>query len=79
MSKLKAQIFSPEELLIGKYYRSNARFGEGEIVQVDKRGDIHFPNGFVFAVRVRPTQFASNPIVYKDFWATLLVANPVNY
>jgi hypothetical protein len=79
MSKLKAQIFSLEELLIGTYYRSNERFGEGEIVQADKRGDVHFPNGNVFAVRVRPTAFASNPNVYKDFWATLVIAEPVKY
>jgi hypothetical protein len=79
MSKLNAQIFSLEELLIGKYYRSNQRFGEGEIVEVAKRGDVHFPKGNAFAVRVRPTMFASNPTVYKDFWATLLVADSVNY
>jgi hypothetical protein len=79
MYKLNAQLFSIEELLNGKYYRSNARFGEGEIVEVVKRQDVHFPKGNAFAVRVRPTLFASNPTVYKDFWATILIANSENY
>jgi hypothetical protein len=68
MNKLKMEINTIGELLMGKEYHSRGRFGFGEIVEVQPRGDVHFPNGFVYAVRVSPNNYDPKS---KDFWATV--------
>ena len=60
------------ELLIGKEYHSRARTGYGEIVEAQPRGDVHFPNGFVYAVRVSRNHYDPNS---KEFWATVGVVS----
>ena len=56
------------ELLIGKEYHSTIRTGFGKIVEVKPRGDVHFPNGFVYAIRVSTNSYNPNS---KEFWATI--------
>ena len=56
------------ELLMGKEYHSRTRTGYGEIVEVQPRGDVHFPNGFVFAVRISRNSYDPNS---KEYWATV--------
>lgn len=68
MNKLKMEINTIGELLMGKEYYSRARSGFGQIVEVQPRGDVHFPKGFVFAVRVSPNSYDPNS---KEFWATV--------
>ena len=58
------------DLLIGKSYHSTARTGWGEIVESKLRGDVHFPDGFVFAIRVKPYP-AQVSYGAKEFWATV--------
>lgn len=58
------------ELLIGKEYQSRARTGFGEILEARQRGDVHFPSGYVFAVRVSKNNYNPNS---KEFWATVAV------
>jgi hypothetical protein len=68
MNKLKMEINTIGELLIGKEYHSRGRFGYGQIVEARPRGDVHFPNGFVFAVRVSKNNYDPSS---KEFWATV--------
>ena len=56
------------ELLIGKEYHSTIRTGFGKVVEVKPRGDVHFPNGFVYAIRVSTNSYNPNS---KEFWATI--------
>jgi hypothetical protein len=74
MNKLKIEINTIGELLIGKSYHSRARSGWGEIVEAKPRGDVHFPNGFIFAVRVKPYP-AQVSYGAKEFWATVGVVS----
>jgi len=68
MNKLKMEINTIGELLIGKEYHSRGRFGFGEIVEAKLRGDVHFPNGYVFAIRVSTNSYDPKS---KEFWATV--------
>jgi hypothetical protein len=68
MNKLKMEINTIGELLIGKEYHSTIRTGFGKIVEVKPRGDVHFPNGFVYAIRVSTNSYNPNS---KEFWATI--------
>jgi hypothetical protein len=68
MNKLKMEINTIGELLMGKEYHSRIRTGYGEIVEVQPRGDVHFPNGFVFAVRISRNSYDPNS---KEYWATV--------
>jgi hypothetical protein len=68
MNKLKMEINTIGELLIGKEYHSTARTGWGTILEARPRGDVHFPNGFVYAVRVSTNSYNPNS---KEFWATV--------
>ena len=70
MSRLKMEISSTANLLVGKSYHSNARTGWGEIVEAKARGDVHFQNGFVYAIRVKPYP-AQVSYGAKEFWATI--------
>jgi hypothetical protein len=72
MNKLKMEKLNLGDLLIGKSYHSTARTGWGEIVESKMRGDVHFPNGFVFAIRVKPYP-AQVSYGAKEFWATVAV------
>jgi hypothetical protein len=74
MNKLKIEINTIGELLIGKSYHSRTRSGWGEIVEAKPRGDVHFPNGFIFAVRVKPYP-AQVSYGAKEFWATVGVVS----
>ena len=56
------------ELLVGKEYHSTIRTGFGEILEAKLRGDVHFPNGFVYAIRVSPNHYDPKS---KEFWATV--------
>ena len=58
------------ELLIGREYQSTTRTGFGEILEAKLRGDVHFPSGLVYAVRVSPNNYKPNS---KEFWATVAV------
>jgi hypothetical protein len=68
MNKLKMQELNVGELLVGQEYHSNARTGWGTILETKQRGDVHFPSGFVFAVRVSANGYDPNS---KEFWATV--------
>jgi hypothetical protein len=70
MNKLKMEKINLGDLLIGKSYHSTARTGWGEIVESKLRGDVHFPDGFVFAIRVKPYP-AQVSYGAKEFWATV--------
>ena len=56
------------ELLVGKSYQSRIRNGFGEILEARPRLDVHFPNGFVYAIRVAKNPY--NPSS-EEFWATV--------
>jgi hypothetical protein len=68
MKKLQMEEINVGELLIGREYQSRIRTGFGEILEAKLRGDVNFPNGFVYAVRVSPNNY--NP-TSKEFWATV--------
>jgi hypothetical protein len=72
MNKLKMKKLNVGDLLIGKSYHSTNRTGWGEIVESKMRGDVHFPSGFVFAIRVKPYP-AQVSYGAKEFWATVAV------
>lgn len=68
MNKQQFQKINVGELLVGQEYQSSIRTGFGEILEARPRGDVHFPNGFVFAVRVSPNHYDPKS---KEFWATV--------
>jgi hypothetical protein len=70
MNKIKMQKLSAGESLVGQEYQSRIRTGFGEILEARLRGDVHFPNGFVYAVRVSANNYNPNS---KEFWATVAV------
>jgi len=70
MNKMKMQKLNVGELLVGQEYHSRRRAGWGEILEARQRGDVHFPNGYVFAVRVSANHY--NP-KSNEFWATVSV------
>jgi hypothetical protein len=67
---MKMEKINVGELLIGKEYQSRARTGFGEILETKLRGDVHFPSGYVYAVRVSQNNYNPNS---KEFWATVAV------
>lgn len=74
-----ANLYTIENLLIGKFYRSNSRKGfEGIIQDAEKRSEIWYgENHEAYLVRVRP-QFSSTSGLTsfsygKDFYATIAV------
>ncbi len=70
MNKQKFQKINVGELLIGESYHSTARSSWGQIVEAKLRGDVHFPNGLVYSVRVMPYP-AQVSYGAKEFWATV--------
>jgi hypothetical protein len=68
MNKQQFQKINIGELLIGQEYQSSIRTGFGEILEAIPRGDVNFPDGFVYAVRVSTNNY--NP-TSKEFWATV--------
>ena len=70
MNKIKMQNLNVGELLVGQEYHSQVRTGWGEILEAKLRSDVHFPNGYVFAVRVSANHY--NP-KSEQFWATVAV------
>jgi hypothetical protein len=70
MNKIKMQKLNVGELLVGQKYHSHIRNSWGEILEARQRGDVHFPNGYVFAIRVSANHYNPNS---KEFWATVSV------
>jgi hypothetical protein len=68
MNKLKMENLNASELLVGKEYHSTIRTGFGKILEAKLRGDVHFPNGFVYAIRVSKNNYSPTS---KEFWATV--------
>lgn len=69
MNKYKMEINTIGELLIGKEYHSSIRIGRwGSILEAKPRGDVHFPSGFVYAIRVSGNGYDPDS---KEFWATV--------
>jgi hypothetical protein len=68
MKKYKMEMNNISELLIGKEYHSTARTGWGTILEAKSRGDVHFPDAYVFAVRVSGNGYDPSS---KEFWATV--------
>jgi hypothetical protein len=68
MNKLKMQNLNVGELLVGQEYHSSIRTGFGTILEAKLRGDVHFPSGYVFAIRVSGNGYSPNS---KEFWATV--------
>jgi hypothetical protein len=65
---MSAKSYSIENLLVGKYYRSNSRHDEGVILHAEKRDGIWYGENFeAYVVQVSPTRGI------KDFWATVAV------
>ena len=65
---MKMEKINVGELLIGREYHSTIRTGFGEILEAKLRGDVHFPSGLVYAVRVSQNNYNPNS---KEFWATV--------
>jgi hypothetical protein len=70
MNKQKFQKVSASDSLVGQEYQSTIRSGFGEILEARPRGDVHFPNGFVYAIRVSKNNYDPTS---KEFWATVAV------
>jgi hypothetical protein len=68
MKKLQMEEINVGELLIGREYQSRIRTGFGEIIETKLRGDVHFPNGLVYAIRVSKNNYDPTS---KEFWATV--------
>jgi hypothetical protein len=68
MYKLKMEINTIGELLLGKEYHSTARTGFGTILEARSRGDVHFPGAYVYSVRVSTNSYDPHS---KEFWATV--------
>ena len=64
------QKLSAGESLVGQEYHSRIRNAWGEILEARPRLDVHFPNGFVYAIRVSANHYNPNS---KEFWATVAV------
>jgi hypothetical protein len=68
-----ANLYSIENLLEGKYYRSTSRRGlDGIIQHAEKRDGIWYDNAEAYLVRVRPT-YKGDGIFRNDFYATIAV------
>jgi hypothetical protein len=70
MNKQKFQKLNVGELLIGQEYHSRIRTGFGEILEARQNGDVNFPNGFVYKIRVSKNNYDPSS---KEFWATVAV------
>jgi hypothetical protein len=70
MKKQQFQKINVGELLIGQEYQSRVRTGFGEILEAKQNGDVNFPEGFVYKIRVSKNNY--NP-TSKEFWATVAV------
>lgn len=68
MNKQQFQKINVGELLVGQEYQSSIRSGFGEILEARPRGDVHFPNGFVYAIRVSRNNYDPTS---EEFWATV--------
>jgi len=69
---MKMEKINVSELLIGKSYHSTNRTGWGQVIEAKLRGDVHFPTGLVYSVRVMPYP-AQVSYGSKEFWATVAV------
>jgi hypothetical protein len=68
-----ANLYSIENLLEGKYYRSVSRKGLDGIIQyAEKRSDIWYDGAEAYLVKVRPT-YDGKGIFRNDFYATIAV------
>lgn len=68
-----ANLYSIENLLEGKYYRSVTRKGLDGIIQyAEKRSDVWYENAEAYLVKVRPT-YDGKGIFRNDFYATVVV------
>ena len=68
-----ANLYSIENLLEGKYYRSVNRKGLDGIIQyAEKRDGVWFDNAEAYLIRVRPT-YKGDGIFRNDFYATIAV------
>jgi hypothetical protein len=70
MNKQQFQKINVGELLVGQEYHSQIRTGFGEILEARQNGSVHFPNGFVYKIRVSKNNYNPNS---KEFWATVAV------
>ena len=70
MNKQKFQKLNVGELLVGQEYHSRIRTGFGEILEARQNGDVNFPNGFVYKIRVSKNNYDPSS---KEFWATVAV------
>jgi hypothetical protein len=70
MNKQKFQKLSASESLVGQEYHSTIRTGWGTILEARQNGSVHFPNGFVYKIRVSANHYNPNS---KEFWATVAV------
>ena len=70
MNKQKFQKLNVGELLVGQEYHSRIRTGFGEILEARQNGNVNFPNGFVYKIRVSKNNYDPTS---KEFWATVAV------
>jgi hypothetical protein len=70
MNKQQFQKINISELLIGQEYQSRVRTGFGEILEARQNGDVNFPEGFVYKIRVSKNNYSPTS---KEFWATVAV------
>ena len=70
MTKQQFQKLSASESLVGQEYHSTVRTGWGTILEARQSGRVHFPNGFVYNIRVSANGYSPDS---KEFWATLAV------
>ena len=70
MNKQKFQKLNVGELLVGQEYHSRIRTGFGEILEARQNGNVNFPNGFVYKIRVSKNNYDPSS---KEFWATVAV------
>lgn len=64
---MSANVYSIEDLLVGKYYRSNSVEGEIRYAEKDNRAVWYGSNLESYLVEIRPTYG------YKTTWRTLAV------
>jgi hypothetical protein len=70
MKKQQFQKLSASESLVGQEYQSRVRTGFGEILEARLSGDVNFPEGFVYKIRVSKNNYDPTS---KEFWATVAV------
>jgi hypothetical protein len=69
---MAAKLYTVENLLVGKTYRSHSRKIEGVITEAVFSDKGYYENAEAYLIKVRPT-YAVGKMPEKDFYATVAV------